>query len=191
MTRRVLLAGILGGVTFFVWGVVSWVVLPLHRASLKGIPDEDRVVQVLEDSRLRHGLYVFPAPPKRSAALGEEETEEERVWEEKAKRGPLGLIVYQPAGRPPGRMFRPMTQGLLLSVFAGFVAAFALSRAQLRNYGQRVLLVVVFGLFAWSLGPAQMWNWFQFPGDFTLAMLADTVVGWGIAGAVMAGIVKA
>jgi hypothetical protein len=42
------------------------------------------------------------------------------------------------------------------------------------------------GAFAWLTVSAPYWNWYRFPQDFSLANLAMLLIGWLLAGFVMA-----
>src|SRR5262245_23790751 len=105
--RKVLGAGLAGGIALFTWGIVSWMVLPLHAASVRALPGEDRVVEALRDTGTEPGLYLVPGDP--------------------SKRGPRALVAYDPAGSPPNRMFRTMILALAASVLAATFSAFLLS----------------------------------------------------------------
>lgn len=191
MSRTIWLGGIAGGVLLFLWGVLAWDLLPLHSATLRALPGEDQVVSALVSTGTKRGFYVIPGLPRDAAAFGGGgDLAAERSWEEKHRRGPLGVLVYEPRGRPPNRMFRPMLRGLVLSLLAGMFAAWSLSRVELRGYSGRFLFVLGLGGFAWLLGPAMDWNWFHYPVDYTSIRLLNSLLGWTIVGAVQAGIVK-
>jgi hypothetical protein len=186
----VILGGIAGGVALFVWSVLAWTLLPLHRSSLGRIAAESAVVEALVAARTPGGLYVVPGLPDLSGKSREERAAALGDWEGRAGRGPVATLVYQPGGRSPGRMFRPMARGLVLAVAAALFSAFALSRARIASHLGRVAFVLGAGVFAWLLGPAMQWNWLAFPAGFTLRVLVDAVAGWAIVGVVQAGIVR-
>src|SRR5262245_37166494 len=166
--RKILGAGVAGGVALFVWGIVSWTVLPFHRAALRALPGEASLVEALREPETERGIYLVP-------------------WQEKAKRGPRAVLVYDPDGPPPNRMFRPMVLGLAASVLAGTLSAFVLVESRVQGLAGRMLLVVGFGVFAWLLGPATEWIWVPYPAGHLAATLLDAVAGWSIAGAVQTG----
>jgi hypothetical protein len=178
VTRKVLLGGIAGGVALFVWSVVAWTLLPLHKSSIRRLPAEDRVVAALVEARTEGGLYVVPGLPDSSGKSEDEKAAAQQEWEDRAGRGPVATLAYHPGGRPPNRMFRPMVRGLGLAVAAAIFSAFSLSRARIANHFGRVAFVLGMGFFAWVLGPAMQWNWFA------------ALAGWAIVGVVQAGIVR-
>jgi hypothetical protein len=190
VTRKVLLGGIAGGVALFVWSVLAWTLLPLHRPSLGTLGAEARVVDALVDAGTPGGLYVIPGLPDLSGKSRAERAAALRDWENRIGRGPVATLVYRPLGHSPARMFRPLARGLVLAMAAALFSAFALSRARIANHLGRVAFVLGAGLFAWLLGPAMQWNWLAFPTGFTLRVLVDAMTGWAIVGVVQAGIVR-
>jgi hypothetical protein len=45
------------------------------------------------------------------------------------------------------------------------------------------------GIFTALIGHVSYWNWMNFPLDYTVAFVIDNVVGWTLAGLVIAAIV--
>ncbi len=59
-----------------------------------------------------------------------------------------------------------------------------------RAIAGRVLFVTLLGIFGFATVSVPYWNWYGFPTDFTLAEAIDHVVGWFLAGLVLAAIVR-
>jgi hypothetical protein len=187
--RKIVLAGVSGGVVLLVWGVVAWTLLPLYQPALGKLANEDELIAGLVAQTTQHGIYVIPALPYPPKPAAEERAAAEEAWELKSRRGPVALLIYDPGGRAPNRMLRPMLRGLALYLAAGFFSAWALSRARIDTHWGRVLFVLGLGLVTWLLGPGMQWNWLGFPERYTLATLGDHLGGWAIVGVVQAGIV--
>jgi len=61
MTKRVFLAGLLGGIAMFIWTSLAHMVLPLGDAGIKEIPNEQGVLSAMHSSLGEApGLYFFP-----------------------------------------------------------------------------------------------------------------------------------
>jgi hypothetical protein len=181
--KRILIGGIVGGIVVFVWGFVSHVVLPLGHTGLRSLPGEEPVLAALSASVTDAGLYFFPGMD-----LEHEQTpEEEAAWTERYRTGPTGLIVYRPVGGEPMSPVQLVTE-LVSGTLAALVAAAVLSLTA-ASYGKRVLAVASLGLFAWLALSVSYWNWYGFPTPFIAAEGIDQVVGWLLAGLVMARIV--
>ena len=61
--KRIIIAAVLGAVIAYVWGVVSWMVLPWHSATMHNLPNEKLVVEQLRNGGLESGVYQIPAMP--------------------------------------------------------------------------------------------------------------------------------
>jgi hypothetical protein len=178
--RRVLLAGLLGGLATFAWSFISHMVLPLGEAGVRTLPNEEAVLADLRGSIPEAGFYIFPLMGDPSKATAEEQAQ----WAEKYRTGPAGILVYRPAG---GEFNFPKLLGieLLTNILAALIAAFILARVA-GGYLQRVFIVGALGLFAWFSISISYWNWYGFPASFILAEGIDQLIGWLVAGLAIA-----
>ncbi|GAB4379661.1 MAG: hypothetical protein Kow0042_29270 [Calditrichia bacterium] len=188
--KRILIAGLLGGIAVFIWGFISWVVLPWHNMTIKSLPNEEAVVQMLQDANLQTGVYYFPGM-KEEKLSAEEAEQAMKEWAEKHRRGPLGTFFYHSGGTAP-MSASTMVTGFLISLLAAVLAAYLLSSASahLVSYGRRVLFVTFIGLFAALVSHVTMWNWFYMPVGYSLVNTIDLIVSWLIAGLVIAWRIK-
>ena len=179
--KRILLAGVLGGLAAFAWSAFSHMVLPLGEAGVRALPAEREVLESLRGSIPEAGLYLFPAPSDPSP-------EAQAQWMERQRTGPAGLLVYRPVG---GEFNFPRYLGieLLTNILAAALAAFLLARLA-GSLLQRALIVAALGLFAWLSISLSYWNWYAFPTPFVLAEGVDQVAGWFLAGLVMARVTR-
>lgn len=179
-----LLGGLLGGLVFYVFLSLSWTVLPFHTMAFSSLPDSEPVLDALEANGLTTGLYTMPgmqeweADPDRFARMHTE--------------GPLvSFLVYYEEGRPP---MSPtvFVIGIVLTLLEGLLAAGLLMLAvdKLPGYAQRVLFVAALGVFTALTGPVTLGNWMYFPAGYVGADVIDHVIGWTLAGLVMAVFVK-
>ena len=60
MAKRVVIAGILGGVAMFVWLFVAHEFLPLGEMGVGEIPNEAAVLAAMRSALPQGGLYLFP-----------------------------------------------------------------------------------------------------------------------------------
>jgi len=179
MGRR-LLAAIAGGIVVFIWSAMSHMALGLGSAGIRTLPNEERMAQAIRGVVTEPGLYFFPGmDPSRKMT-----PEEERAWTERYRRGPSGLMIVQPGGRDPMEPTQFVVE-LLADILAAGVAAFLLA-----GLGGPLLAragaVGLLGLFEWADLSVSYWNWYKFPTLYTGAALVEQVVGWTLAGLVMA-----
>ena len=184
--KKILIGGLVGGIILFVWSFLAWVILPLHTPTLHGITNEDAVISVLQQSLQSKGVYIFPHNPGMSAGEGAQS-----AWTDKMKRGPTGLIIYNPDGTDP-MMPGQMIVGLILNVLSAVLVAWLLSRstALASSYFGRVTFCGLFAIFVTLFDYLSMWNWMGYPQDFTVALILDSFIGWLLAGLGIAAIVK-
>jgi hypothetical protein len=57
---RILLAGILGGVVFFICGAVEHMVFQWVDSQIKRLPSETDMVEFVKGQKLESGIYVYP-----------------------------------------------------------------------------------------------------------------------------------
>ena len=101
------------------------------------------------------------------------------------------MLIYDPQGKDP-MMPGEIISGLLISMLAASVATWLLSRstAAATSYLVRVLFCGVLGILISFSTHLPLWNWMGYPLDFTTAMIADTIIGWLLAGLGIAAIIK-
>lgn len=181
---RLALAGLLGGIVMFVWSAFSHMVLPLGEMGFSSLPNEDSIVTVLKQGVSQSGMYFFPGMDMSRKMTKEEED----AWTAKYKAGPVGMLIYQPTGEEP-MAARYMIVELLSDIVAALFAAWIVGRL-VGAYFARVIATAIFGLLAWLSLSVSYWNWYKFPGAYILGEGIDQVVGWFVAGIVIALIVK-
>jgi hypothetical protein len=188
--KRILLAGILGGVTVFVWTFVAHEFLGLGEVGVKEIPNEAAVMMAMQVAIPDTGLYIYPGP-----GLGPKPTREQMnaampAFMKKYEKSGHGILVYQlPSG--------PFNFGVLLgrefglNVLQALLAAWLLScAASGRTYAKRVTFVAVAGILAAISTNVEYWNWYDFPGNYVAAYMTTQISGFILAGLVIGGLVK-
>lgn len=190
--KKLFLASLAGGFILFVWGFLAWAVLPLHDASFRSLPNEDHIVPTLQTNITEGGVYYFPGMPEEMPGMSDEQREANmNAWMEQHKRGPLGMIVFHPGGQDP-MMIGQFVGGLIIFLIAAFIAAWLLSRSSAiaSTYIARVAYCGMLGVFVSFVSYISNMNWLYFPMDYTTAMVADTIIGWLLAGLAIGAIVK-
>jgi len=186
MAGRILVAAILGGIALFAWGALSHMVLGLGDTSFKGIPNEEMVLGTMKQNITQPGLYFFPWMDMKSTDKAAME-----AWTQKYKAGPTGLMVFYPNGMEP-MSARHMIVQVITDILAVLFAVILLAKAVggIKGYFGRVMFMATFGLITSFALSFPYWNWYGFPFDFTIASLIEQVVGFLVAGLVVAGMIK-
>jgi hypothetical protein len=181
--KKIAIAAVAGGVVMFLWGAVSHMLTPLGEAGIRSLPNEEPVLAALRTNVAEPGLYFYPGMDERARSTDEGR----REWEQRYTAGPSGLMVHHPQG---GQTIGPTLLGteLLADIFAVALAAWTASHA--RTFGRRLAIVTAFGVAAWFSIEVSYWNWYGFPSAYVLAQLVDQVLGFALAGLVVAKIVR-
>jgi hypothetical protein len=169
--NRILLAAALGGLTIYVWTSIAHMFLPIGTMGASTLPNEDAVMSALTENVPAPGMYFFPGWDMSREMTAEEEAE----WMEKHRTGPAGFMIYKPVGgeaMPPSMFITEFVSNLLAALLLALVAA-SLAGAYMR----RVLLLSLFGLFAWFSLSASYWAWYRFPTVFVIGEGIDVFVG--------------
>ena len=185
--KKILLAGVVGGLLMFIWSAVAWLALPLHTSTIRSMANEDSVISAMKSGMDRKSVYMFPARP----TSGDQAATD--AWKQKFERGPVGMVVYSPAGSSTiPEMVSEMAIGLLDSILTAMLAAWLLSRstAAKSGYFARVMFCGTLGIFICLAVHVANWNWLMYPADYTTAWIMDSLVGWVAGGMGIAWFVK-
>ncbi|MEW6510311.1 MAG: hypothetical protein AB1428_05065 [Bacteroidota bacterium] len=180
--KHIIVAGMVGGVILFLWGAIAWMVLPLHDSALKTITNEEAVIAAMKSGMNAKAVYTFPAMPRPEGTPAEQDAARE-AWMKKYEAGPTGMVIFDPDGTSP-MMPTQMVVGLINSILAAMIAAWLLSRSTAAGSGYiaRVSFCGALGIFASLVTHTVNWNWMGYPLDYTTGLIADSVVGWVLAG---------
>jgi len=178
--KNTLLGGVLAGVVLFVWGGIAHMLLPVGKMGMQELPHATSVTYALDLALDDVGLYVFPWMDE-EANMSKKALAE---WEEAYRDGPVGFILYHPHGDDPmnSRLF---VIQFVTDLVAGLLVAVLLSFTTLAFTG-RLLFVTAIGVFSWMTSSIPWWNWYGFPADFVMGAGIYMVVGWFLAGLVLA-----
>ena len=183
-----LLAGVLGGLAFFFWSYVAHDVLPLGKAGIKEIPNEQAVLSSMKANMPEHGLYFLPGLrlPENATRAQQAAAMEARM--RKVETGPSGFLVYHPALN--FSFGRALGVELGTNILQVLLAVLLLGQASLVSFAARWRFITVAGILAGISTNISYWNWYGFPGNYTLAYVCTVAMGFVFAGLVAAAIVK-
>jgi hypothetical protein len=184
--KKNLLAAILGAVIFFVWSAVVHMnpgTAMLGLSQLNG--QEDVVMTSLKAEVPSPGLYFFPAMDMSGHATKEQQD----AWAAKYKAGPSGLLLVQPPGGNPMMMGKQLVIQFLSNLLCALIAAFILTSGT-GSFLRRLATVTALGLFSWLAISVAQWNWYEFPFAFIALDAINQIIGWLLAGLLMAAMIK-
>ncbi len=168
---RTVLVSICCGVVLFVWGFVSWTVLPWHNAAAKKFINEEVVGEFLKKEAHTSGIYYLPfdgrdhKPGQASAFLN---------------------IIPNGFDMDLGRL---MVQALIGQFLCAVMVCLLLQCTQGLTYKRRVGFVALVGIVIGFASHFPYWNWFGFPSEYVAVMVVDFFIAWLLAGIIMAAFI--
>lgn len=190
MAKRIVTAGVLGGVAMFLWLSLAHVVLGTGSVGITEMANEQAMLAAMHSNLPQEGFYFFPGlglPPGASRA---QQSAAMQVYAQKIQDGPSGIMIYHPRGE------KALTPGQLLTEFGNnivqaLIVTWLLSLATgLRSYVSRVAFVTVAGVMACITTNVSYWNWYGFPASYTVAYALTEAAGFLCIGVVAAAIIK-
>lgn len=137
--------------------------------------NEQAVVASMRDNLKQPGFYFFPAAAAGGAA--------------QPAAGPTGIMAFQPNGTTTMMPSQLLTQ-LGADIVATILAALLLVQAGgVPGFGPRILFFTVLGILPALRTDLSYWNWYAFPAVYTAAQFAINIVGFCVAGLVMAKLI--
>ena len=183
---RIIIAGAVGAVVYYVWGMLAWMVFPLHAPTIHALPAEQVIVDALQAQNLESGVYMSPFVDD-SVNMSDPESE----FVKRHTAGPIVSIYFQKEGAAPMNA-GVLAIGFVIDLLAALLAACLLSSIgpSGRSYGYRVGFVTGLGIFVALVGHLSYWNWMHFPLGYTVAFMIDVTIGWLLAGLAIAAFIR-
>lgn len=179
---RVLVAALMGGIVMFIWGAVAHMALGLGNVGMRQPAAEDTVLAALRPG-LGEQAGVFILPSVDPAKIGDKTVM--AAYSAKAKTSPYAFMVYMPQGDDLSDMSGQLPRQWASDTLSALMLAFVMGLAAF-SFMTRLGIALAASVFAWLSTLVPYWNWYRFPTNFTLAALVEQVIGWLLAGAVMA-----
>lgn len=166
--KRTMLVSIAAGVVLFVWGFVSWAVLPWHNSAANKFVNEAAISQALKDNAPQAGVYFLP--------FSEQDHGPNQV-------GAFANVLPQGTQMNMGKQ---MAIALLTQIISALLVLVLLSTTQGLTYWGKVGFFALTGLIIGFVSHAPYWNWFGFSTSYIAVMILDILIGWTLAGLAIA-----
>ena len=158
----------------YVWLSVAHM-SPLGQIGVHALPNGDAMITQLSDAAGgKAGLYFVP---------------DNMAKKPSAAKGPFALVSFTPSA-PTGLSPAQLVFEFVSELVEALLAAWLLAQAGLAAYGARVAFVTVIGVVGAVLAEAPYWNWYSFPTAYSLTNALMQIVGFFVAGLVMAWYLK-
>ena len=186
MKKRILLAGILGGIAMFIWTSIAHMALPLGEAGIGEIPNQPAVLGAMQTNiGQQPGLYLFPGFGLGPNPTRQQRSEAMKHMGERLASNPSGILMYHPPGRAV-MMSRLLGIEFATELLESILVVFLLAQTGLVSFGARVGFVTVAGILAAIATNVSYWNWYGFPSVYTASYMFIQIVGFICVGIVAA-----
>jgi hypothetical protein len=172
----------MGGIVMFIWGAVAHMALGLGNVGIHQPVGENVTLGTLRPGLGdQAGVYIVPSVDP--AKMHDKEVM--ATYSAKTKNSPYAFIVYMPQGEDLSDMSGQLPRQWASDTLSALALAFVMGLVAF-SFMTRLSIALAASVFAWLSTLVPYWNWYRFPTNFTLAALIEQVVGWLLAGAVMA-----
>jgi hypothetical protein len=190
MNKSMMTSAVVGGIIVFVWGMLSWMILPWHKHSMMKFEHEESVAQVISANAKASGLYVLPNSFHHKEGMTREENEHQKMKAmQMMEHGPFMLASIRVEGmnyKSPA----PYIVSLIIQIVSAFLITWLLLKTKGLSYMKQVGFITIVGLVAAILGYLPGWNWWGFPLCYTIVGMLDIIIGWFLAGLAIAKLAK-
>ena len=162
--KKNLLLSVAAGVVLFVWGFISWVILPWHNMVANQFTDEAALSQMLKANAPTPGVYYLPFSEKDHGPN---------------QPGAFANVLPQGTDMNMGIM---MGTGLVTQIISAFLVLMLLSQTAGLSYLGKVGFVTLAGFTIAFVSHVPYWNWFSFPTAYVGVTILDMTIGWALAG---------
>lgn len=173
MVHKVIKCGLIGGFIVFLWGMISWTVLPWQKSQIMSFANETEVRNAIGDNMYGSGLYTLPNLHKYAHRPEELSSAKYRM-----SVGPYATVAVMADGRNPNMAGNAVAALAVDIIAACLVTWLLLKGSQALDFTKSVKFITVVGAVIAIAGAMPYVIWFGFPGSFAIGSMLETVVGW-------------
>lgn len=168
--KKSIIAAIIGGIILFLWQFLSWQALQLHSSQTSYTPQQNAILQCLQDNNLEAGEYFLPT-------VQPDDTNYDGYFEEYMGK-PWATLQYH--DKLSNTMPLNMVRGLTLNIVIVFLFCFLLKGQADLSFKKVILSSLSVGMISYLIFPYLNSVWFE---TNTIPDLIDAFVQWGLLGA--------
>jgi hypothetical protein len=188
MIKQLVLGTVLGAIVLFIWSALAWMIIPWPGEPFQTFTNEVAVMQAITANAPRSGIYMSPNEPKRTPGMTDAQYKAAgQAAMDQSARGPM---VFAAVRLGPMGMVKPLIIQFLTQLVLALIACILLLQTDRLSYFARVAFVAAVGVLIFIGGHVEEWNWFSFSTAYLMMELGAIVIGWFLAGLVMAKFVR-
>jgi hypothetical protein len=179
MLKKVIVAGLIGGITLMVWAIlVNGFFGFKYRMDMKQVPNEAQVYQILKQNIVNPGRYICNPALTESNIFPENE--------------PVFSILYGGMGHEaagPLSVFLDFLYAFFTATLCGWLLSLT-SEKIISSYSRKVFFVILIGLLFAVFSDLKKYGIGNYPLSDTLIMTLHNIILWTILGLVIGRIIK-
>jgi hypothetical protein len=184
MMRKFVLCTLVGGVILFVWGFISHMAIPWYHMTVSSFTNENLVAKAVRVSVPSSGIYFYPNLEHKPGMTAEEKKAAMELQQSNAIEGPVIFAAVRKEGM--ASMTAPLVISFVINLVTAFLLTWILIMTGITSYWRKVLLCVLTGIIILVVAHLQYWNWYSFGMGYTLVTGLDTIIGFFLAGLLLA-----
>lgn len=169
--KKQLTGSLVGAAILFLWQFLSWSILPVHQSEYGYTPNQDKILEALNQNLTEAGTYMVPGMPP-----GTSHEESAKAMEGKMGQ-PWASITYHKSFN--ANMGMNMLRGFLVDAIAAFLLIWLLMKTDNPGMQTTVLSCMAIGVIGYLTIPYLNSIWFE---TKSLGYLVDALVSWGLVG---------
>ncbi len=171
--KKQILFSVLGGLILWIWQFVSFMAANLHKDSVAMAPNQEKVMQFLDENIGKDGAYLLPQPDHVITDM-----EEASEYEKSVQGKPWARIFYYESYDT--NMNMNIIRGLLTNIVLIFLFSMVLKLIPNRSLSQNLMVSLVTGLIVFINGIYTSHMWYPL-FDLNIHLL-DCLVEWAAIG---------
>lgn len=169
--KKQLVATLVGGLILFIWQFLSWSMLPVHQSEYGYTPNQDKIMEALNQNLTEEGTYMLPGVPPGSSQ------EEAQAAMEAGAGKPWASISYHKSMNTA--MGMNLVRGFVVDLLAAFLLIWLLMKVPNLTLGMAMQASVAVGIIGYLTIPYLNSIWFE---TDSIGHLIDALVQWGLVG---------
>ena len=170
--KKLIIGAIVGSLILFIWQFLSWAMLDLHGSQMDHTPQQDAIMEAINNSGLEEGDYFMPRAPRGASS------EEAQAVMETAEGKPWALVKYRKTMK--SQMGLNMFRGWAICLVSVLLLGWLLGQFAEVNLKKAIIAAVSIGIIGYLTVPYLNSIWFE--GN-SMPDLIDAIVPWAATGA--------
>lgn len=169
--KKQLIATLVGAIILFVWQFLSWAVLPVHHSEYGYTPNQDKILEALNQNLTEAGTYMIPGVPP-----GTPHEQAEAAMQSSIGK-PWARVSYHKSFSTD--MGMNMLRGFTVDLLAIFLMVWLLLQFAEISTGKAIRASLSVGIIAYLTIPYLNNIWFE---EGSAGHLVDAIVPWALIG---------